>query len=374
MDQPMPVVVEVSRGARTEGERGVLYIRVTNLSGEQLTCTLGISGDLTGAWRDAPTLMAPGASAKRPINTNPLPRGSYIAHLSAEIQPTLGPPFTLVGHFDRYISALESGPASVNVNVHAGDASAVDASSMSINLGDREPSNRWDVMYESIELVRSSSAVGPDAALLIGGNGARLRVVTGDRVVVGRDAERADIVASSMAVSRVHAELRRDRAGYTLGHISSTNETVLNAKRVFEERPMTLPLARTSSLELGGSAGWRCRVHPLAPSSIVEPVRRGLSERGRVPGPDFGRDDTPPGLLLVPDDDGGDSTPVLWLESVVRVAEIGVFDGVSPRLVLAMVEGLHEIDLDDDGRVCSVGVLQNGAHADAGHLSVIVSA
>ncbi|HKP20743.1 MAG TPA: DUF3662 and FHA domain-containing protein [Thermoleophilaceae bacterium] len=66
-------------------------------------------------------------------------------------------------------------------------------------------------------------------ALLVGGG--RRNVLSGSRVVLGRSRE-ADIVLQDPNVSRRHAELRREDAGWQIVDLGSTNGIKVNGRRV----------------------------------------------------------------------------------------------------------------------------------------------
>jgi hypothetical protein len=66
-------------------------------------------------------------------------------------------------------------------------------------------------------------------ALLVGEG--RRRMLSGDRVVVGRSRE-ADIVIDDPNVSRRHAELRREDGSWAIADLGSTNGIKVNGRRV----------------------------------------------------------------------------------------------------------------------------------------------
>ncbi|HYP47618.1 MAG TPA: DUF3662 and FHA domain-containing protein [Thermoleophilaceae bacterium] len=68
-------------------------------------------------------------------------------------------------------------------------------------------------------------------ALLVGGG--RRNLLSGSRVVLGRSRE-CDIVVDDPNVSRRHAELRREGAGWAIADLGSTNGIKVNGRRVSE--------------------------------------------------------------------------------------------------------------------------------------------
>ncbi len=65
--------------------------------------------------------------------------------------------------------------------------------------------------------------------LLVGGG--RRRMLSGDRMVLGRSRE-ADIVLDDPNISRRHAELRRQDGDWTIADLGSTNGVKVNGKRI----------------------------------------------------------------------------------------------------------------------------------------------
>lgn len=65
------------------------------------------------------------------------------------------------------------------------------------------------------------------ALLLLDGK----RLVLGDRAVIGRSRE-CDVVLADPNASRRHAEIRRDREGWIVRDLGSTNGTLVNGRRV----------------------------------------------------------------------------------------------------------------------------------------------
>ena len=95
----------------------------------------------------------------------------------------------------------------------------------------------------------ATRAIATDTAARynIGGTGARLSILdedgkskesislTGDRVTIGRLSSN-DIILSDPNVSRRHAELRREAAGWMVVDLGSTNGTLVNGKLAKEHR------------------------------------------------------------------------------------------------------------------------------------------
>ncbi len=82
-------------------------------------------------------------------------------------------------------------------------------------------------------------------ALLVGGG--RRRVLSGERLVLGRSRE-ADLVIDDPNVSRRHAELRRADGGWTIADLDSTNGVKVNGRKVGRAR-----LEPGDEIELGTS-------------------------------------------------------------------------------------------------------------------------
>lgn len=84
-----------------------------------------------------------------------------------------------------------------------------------------------------------------ERAMLVGEG--RRTILSGERVVVGRSRD-CDVVLDDPNVSRRHLELRRDRAGWTVVDLGSTNGMKVNGRRVEEA-----PLAPGDEIALGVS-------------------------------------------------------------------------------------------------------------------------
>ena len=82
-------------------------------------------------------------------------------------------------------------------------------------------------------------------ALLVGGG--RRRVLSGERLVLGRSRE-ADLVIDDPNVSRRHAELRRADGGWAIADLDSTNGIKVNGRKVGRAR-----LEPGDEVELGTS-------------------------------------------------------------------------------------------------------------------------
>jgi hypothetical protein len=93
------------------------------------------------------------------------------------------------------------------------------------------------MVYSADRAERPLEEVEPPApagrALLVGGG--RRRMLSGDRLVVGRSRD-ADLVLDDPNVSRRHAELRRDHDSWTIADLGSTNGVKVNGRRVEHAR------------------------------------------------------------------------------------------------------------------------------------------
>lgn len=355
-DQPA-VRVEVSRPRLVEGGSGVLRLRVVNVSNESLTCTLGMQGALTDAWQDTPTVLAPGRKADRGVTIKDLARGLFVVHVSVDVERSDGATARFVGQIDREVDALASGPAINNVHI-TGDAHVL--SDVTFFQSPEHRLNQGE--YEEVELAPSSADIGLSRVTIADRQGLKLHVITGDRIVIGRD-PKSDLVFPDRVVSNVHVEITKAAGRFVVHQRSRTNTTVLNQSSVMEDLPAILPKGEDSTLVLSGTC--RCRIRVIQGDGTAASVRRGLVERG-MPVASSSADGIA-GLLLTPDASGGQGfVPVLWLNTAMRVAEAGI-DGLGDaNIVLSAFCGLQGVQLADDGRVLSVSHLRVNAQLGRG--------
>lgn len=354
IEQP-PIRIEVSRPRLTEGAPGVLRVRMVNLTGEPLTCALSVQGSLTDGWTDTPTLLPPGGTGERRVPTRDQTRGTFVVHVSADIIEGVGGlSARYVGQIDREIDALSSGAAAISVNIAGGDGAVIDASQLRLGQSDELRNIRGHVEYEAVDLVADQIGSGLIRATIADHRGLRLHVVTGDRLVIGRDPERADLVATPGVVSGVHVEIAKLAEQFICHHRSGTNRTLLNQSSVTGDRSVTLSEDTDSTLLLGGE--WRCRIRVIRHDETAASVRRGLIERG-MPVESPGSNGIA-GLLFLPDNEGGtEFVPMLWLNTAARLHD-AVLDEIDDRgIVLSAFCGLQAVRLADDGRVLSVSDL-----------------
>lgn len=363
-DQP-PVRVEVSRPRLVEGGSGVLRVRVVNVSGESITCTLGMQGALTDAWRDTPTVLAPGRKADRGVTIKDLARGLFVVHVSVDVEWSDGATARFVGQVDREVDALASGPAINNVQI-TGDATVL--SDVTFFPSPERKLHQGE--YEEVELAPSSVDIGLNRVTLADRQGPRLHVITGDRIVIGRDHGRADVLVSKAeeTVSRVHVEFEKKGGEVVLHHRSGTNTTLLCDAGVTEGRPVTLGHDDDFTLVLGGT--WKCRFRVFRDDVVPRYVGRGLIERGVAAGPSSAEGIA--AVLFTPENQGSpESMPVLWLCTAVRLCALGLEGIQDQHIVLSAFYGLQEIRLADDGRVLSlISLCVNKRIAD-GRLNVV---
>lgn len=74
-------------------------------------------------------------------------------------------------------------------------------------------------------------------SLLLGRKTLQVYDLDGDSILVGRDPE-ADVVIDNVSVSRHHAEIRRDRGGWIVEDLGSSNGTFLEGERLEAARPL----------------------------------------------------------------------------------------------------------------------------------------
>lgn len=77
----------------------------------------------------------------------------------------------------------------------------------------------------------------PKLSLLLGRKKLQAYDLEGDSILIGRDPE-ADVVIDNVSVSRRHAEIRRDRGGWVLEDLDSSNGTFLDGERLETARPL----------------------------------------------------------------------------------------------------------------------------------------
>lgn len=353
-EQP-PVRVEVSRPRLVEGGSGVLRVRVVNVSGESITCTLGMQGALTDAWRDTPTVLAPGRKADRGVNTKHLARGLFVVHVSVDVERSDGSITRFVGQVDREVDALASGSAAISVNITGGDGAVIDASQL--RLGNLDEASRFagGTQFEVIELGVDSVGSGPSRVMLADQRGPKLLVISGDRLVIGRDSEQSDLVVPDPAVSGVHVEITKSEGRFVVHHRSRTNTTVLNQSSVTSERSAALRDGEESTLVLSGT--WRCLIRLIHDEGTASSVRRGLVDRG-VPVASSSADGAA-GVLFTPHASCGPGfVPVLWLSTAMRLGDARLGNLRDPGIVLSAFRGLHEVRLSSDARVLSISSLR----------------
>lgn len=363
-----PVGIQVSRPRLAEGAHGVLRVRMTNRTPESLCCTLGMLGTLTDDWWDTPTVLAAGRTVERRVQTAATSRGSYVVHVSADVEHA-GFAGRLTGQIDREVSEIASGAAQNSLTIIGGDGSVIDASQL--RLGGSDAMNRVgdDAVYEAVELFVDSHSAALHSATLVTSQGRRLRVVCGERVIIGRDPSQADLVAAEEAVSRVHVEIVRNDNRYVLRHRSRTNATTLNQTAVTEEQPVPMPTDGEITIVLGGL--WSCAIRTLHGGEVATTVRRGLIERGFHLGGRNAVIDDVAGWLFTPDPHATrQSAPLLWLSTAVRLTDIDFFSVEDRCVALSAFHSLQEVRLADDGRVLSVSDLRAGTNIVGGHIAV----
>src|SRR5215831_3871635 len=60
----------------------------------------------------------------------------------------------------------------------------------------------------------------------------------GDRLTIGKNAENDFVIAGDPTVSRFHAKLERIGTRWTIRDLNSTNGTLVNGNRIFDEKPL----------------------------------------------------------------------------------------------------------------------------------------
>lgn len=77
----------------------------------------------------------------------------------------------------------------------------------------------------------------PKLSLLLGRKTLQVYDLDGDSILIGRDPE-ADVVIDNVSVSRHHAEIRRDRGGWIVQDLDSSNGTFLGGDRLEAASPL----------------------------------------------------------------------------------------------------------------------------------------
>lgn len=365
-----PVRIEVSRPRLIELGPGVLRVRIVNDSNELLTCTLDLRGAVTDHWRDTPTMLVSGRSAERRVPILPSPRGEYIINIAADIERADGSRERFVGHIDREVEAPSSGPAAISVNISGGDGSVIDASELRLGSGSMTGMPDARPEYEQVELSAESIGQRLCRATLVDDRGHLLHVITGDRLIIGRDPDQTDVPALGHAVSRVHAGFVRVEGKLVVRHLSRTNTTVLNKLSVIEGRDVILPEDQVSMLDLG--AQWRCEVSPIFSSETIKDLRRGLIERGFSMNAFSSDPSHVAGLLLTPD---AGQVPLneryLWINSAVDLSAVSTSRHEESVIMLLANAGLQAARLGAQGSLLEITDLRVGMPLWGGRFRVM---
>jgi hypothetical protein len=78
------------------------------------------------------------------------------------------------------------------------------------------------------------------ALLEVWGLDGRPQIITldGDRLTIGKNTENDLVIAEDSSVSRFHAKLERIGSRWTIRDLTSTNGTLVNGVRIFDEKPL----------------------------------------------------------------------------------------------------------------------------------------
>jgi hypothetical protein len=66
----------------------------------------------------------------------------------------------------------------------------------------------------------------------------QITTLDGDRLTIGKNPDNDLVLAEDSSVSRVHARLERIGSRWTIRDMSSTNGTLVNGDRIFDEKPL----------------------------------------------------------------------------------------------------------------------------------------
>jgi pSer/pThr/pTyr-binding forkhead associated (FHA) protein len=88
--------------------------------------------------------------------------------------------------------------------------------------------------------------------------------LTRPEIIIGRESS-VDVVISSSAVSRRHARLMREREGYILEDLGSSNGTYLNGERLVGRQP----LKSGDQIRLGAAITLTYEAPPLRAEAVV---------------------------------------------------------------------------------------------------------